>query len=322
MGTSVSMATTADGHTADVASHKALGLSTLGTGGWQVLTSATATQGGAAISAPGFDTRSWLPVKPDDAGAPGTEVEALLRNGACPNVFFSDNMKKCFGQMTEVGPETIPQFMAPWWYRTTFTERLTSAQTASLVVNGVVGKADVWVNGKEVATSDTVTGAYTKFAFDVTGLLRHGANALAIEVYPNDPNGMYTIDDVDWNQIPPDNNTGIQFPVQLLVTVPGNTTSTVTFTPTTDPVLTTRRSGGPTNWAANRCQRRAAGGTRWRLRAEHLPGLLGGGHRAAVRPAAQPRSEHDPDRGSLHAGRLLRAGRQGRSADRLRLPVP
>jgi exo-1,4-beta-D-glucosaminidase len=217
VGTSVTMASAAADSNAPAVSHKAIGLSTLGTGGWQVLTSATATQGGVAISSPGFNTHSWLSVKPDDAGAPGTEVEALLQNGACPNVFFSDNMKKCFGQMTEVGPETIPQFEDPWWYRTTFTERLTSAQTASLIVNGVIGKADVWVNGKEVATSDTVTGAYTKFDFDVTGLLRKGANALAIEVYPNDPNTMFTLDDVDWNQIPPDNNTGIQFPVQLLV---------------------------------------------------------------------------------------------------------
>jgi exo-1,4-beta-D-glucosaminidase len=210
----------AEGRTADVAStagHKALGLSTLGSGGWRVLTSATAIQGGAAISTPGFDTHKWLPVKPDDAGAPGTEVNALLQNGACPNVFYADNMKKCFGQMTDNGPETIPQFMNPWWYRTDFAAHLTSAQTASLIVNGVVGKADVWVNGKEVATSDTVTGAYTKFTFDVTGTLRHGTNSLAIEVYPNDPSTMLTLDDVDWNQIPPDNNTGLQFPVQLLV---------------------------------------------------------------------------------------------------------
>ena len=26
---------------------------------------------------------------------------------------------------------------------------------------------------------------------------------------------MFTLDNVDWNQIPPDNNTGIQFPIQL-----------------------------------------------------------------------------------------------------------
>jgi exo-1,4-beta-D-glucosaminidase len=195
----------------------AKGLSTLGTGGWKVLTSATATQGGASISTPGFDTKKWLSVTPDDAGAPGTEITALLQNGACPDVFYADNMKKCFGQMTDLGPDTIPQFMDPWWYRTDFTAHLTSAQTASLVVNGVVGMADVWVNGHEVATNTTVTGAYTKFTFDVTGILQSGKNSLAIEVYPNNPNTMLTVDDVDWEQIPPDNNTGIQFPVQLQV---------------------------------------------------------------------------------------------------------
>jgi exo-1,4-beta-D-glucosaminidase len=42
-------------------------------------------------------------------------------------------------------------------------------------------------------------------------------NSLAIEVNPNNPQTMFTLDDVDWNQIPPDNNTGIQFPVQLSV---------------------------------------------------------------------------------------------------------
>ena len=36
-------------------------------------------------------------------------------------------------------------------------------------------------------------------------------------MYPNNPSTMFTLDDVDWNQIPPDNNTGIQFPVQLHV---------------------------------------------------------------------------------------------------------
>ncbi len=68
-----------------------------------------------------------------------------------------------------------------------------------------------------MATPATVTGAYTRFAFPINGLLRPGANTVAIEVSPNDPNTMFTLDDVDWNQIPPDNNTGIQFPVQLAV---------------------------------------------------------------------------------------------------------
>ncbi|HJP80146.1 MAG TPA: beta-mannosidase [Pseudonocardiaceae bacterium] len=196
----------------------AIGLSTLGQHtGWKVLTSATATQGGAAISAPDFNTKGWLSVKPDDAGAPGTEINALLQNGACPNVFYANNMQKCFGYESGVGKETVPQFMKPWWFRTNFAPNLRSGQAASLIINGIVGQADVWVNGHEVATQDTVTGDFTKFTFDVTKLLQPGNNSLALEVYPNDVNTMFTLGDEDWEEVPPDNNTGIQFPVQLQV---------------------------------------------------------------------------------------------------------
>ncbi len=73
----------------------------------------------------------------------------------------------------------------------------------------------MWVNGTEVATQETVQGDYTRYTFDISELLRRGVNTLALEVYPNDPNTMFTLDNVDWTQIPPDNNTGIQFPIQL-----------------------------------------------------------------------------------------------------------
>ncbi|MBM9504422.1 glycoside hydrolase family 2 protein [Actinacidiphila acididurans] len=184
------------------------------TSGWEVQSTATATQSGAQISTPGFSTAGWLPVQNDGGGAPGTEINALLRGGTCPNVFFSTNMKSCFGQMTKVGPDTLARFSVPWWYRTDFTAP-PAGQNAALVLNGVIGSADIWVNGTEVATSATVTGAYARRSFDITGLLRQGTNSLAIEMHPNDPTAMLTLDNVDWSQIPPDNNTGIQFPVQL-----------------------------------------------------------------------------------------------------------
>ena len=189
------------------------------TSGWKVLTSATATQSGATISTPGFSTAGWLAVSNDDGGAPGTEINALLQNGTCPNVYFSTNMKTCFGQMTKVGADTIAQFSVPWWYRTDFAAPA-AGQNAKLVVNGVVGKADVWVNGTEIATSATVSGAYARRVFDITSLLRTGTNSVAIEMYPNNPTAMLTLDNVDWTQIPPDNNTGIQFPVQLQTGAP------------------------------------------------------------------------------------------------------
>ncbi len=207
----------------------------LGSGGWRVASSATATQSGAVISQPGFNTGSWLPVRNDDAGAPGTEIEALLQNGNCPgdpglhvnqlsdsrdSVFYGTNMKKCYGYMSHIGKDTVPRFAVPWWWRTDFATSVQRGQSVTLIVNGVIGRAAVWLNGHRLATAATVTGAYTRFTFNVGSLLRYGTNSVAIEVQPNDPDTMYTLDDVDWNQIPPDNNTGIQFPVQLQVAGP------------------------------------------------------------------------------------------------------
>jgi exo-1,4-beta-D-glucosaminidase len=224
---------TAGIHPASPASTGASDVSNLGSVGWKVQSSAVATQTGAQISTPGFDTGTWLPVSNDDAGAPGTEIEALAQNGKCPgntalepvnqssggphSVFFSTNIQACYGFMNKIGSVTVNQFSVPWWWRTDFTPNLAPGKAARLIVNGVVGSASVWVNGQQVATSATVTGAYTRFTFNITGLIVAGTNSLAIEVNPNDPASMYTLDNVDWTQIPPDNNTGIQFPVQLQI---------------------------------------------------------------------------------------------------------
>ncbi|HEY1517607.1 MAG TPA: hypothetical protein VGF91_14395 [Solirubrobacteraceae bacterium] len=188
---------------------------TVGLGGWQVQSSAQATQSPQQISTPGFPAGSWLHVRPDDAGAVGTEVGALVQSGRCPDVFFSTNIKTCFGYMDSIGADTIPEFSVPWWFRTDFVAQANGSRYTDLIINGVVGQADVWVNGQEVGTQATVQGDYTRYTFDITGLLQRGLNTLALEVYPNDPNTMFTLDNVDWTQIPPDNNTGIQFPIQL-----------------------------------------------------------------------------------------------------------
>jgi exo-1,4-beta-D-glucosaminidase len=195
---------------------------TLGLGGWQVQSTELAAQGGSEISQPGFATGSWLAVSPDGAGAVGTEINALLQNGDCPNVFFAENMKSCFGYMQTIGPDTVTQFAVPWWFRTEFDTNPAAGENAQLIINGVVGQANLWVNGHELAGATSkragqspLQGDYARYTFNLAGVLRSGANSLALELYPNDPASMFTLDDVDWSQIPPDNNTGIQFPVQL-----------------------------------------------------------------------------------------------------------
>ncbi|HEY2061997.1 MAG TPA: beta-mannosidase [Amycolatopsis sp.] len=191
------------------------GLSTIGLAGWQVLTTASVKDGGAKVSAPGYSTAGWLPVKPDDAGAPGTEINALVQNGKCPNVFYSDNLRKCFGYVDKLGPVVTKPFSDPWWFRTDFDPSFTAGQSGKLTIPGIVGEGDVWVNGTLVAGKDVVSGAFAGHTFDVSKLLKLGKNSLAIKVYPNDPTKMYTLDNADWSQIPPDNNTGLQYPPTL-----------------------------------------------------------------------------------------------------------
>ena len=158
-------------------------ISNLGTGGWKVLSSATATQTGAQISTPGFNTSSWLSVANDDAAAPGTEIEALAQNGLCPGdtaaagepIHEQPEQRVLLQQhaaLLRVHDQDRARFgehvQVPWWWRTDFTPNLAAGQTATLIVNGVVGSANVWVNGTQVASSATVTGAYTRFTFNIS----------------------------------------------------------------------------------------------------------------------------------------------------------
>src|SRR3954451_8374480 len=121
------------GRTVRAAAVRPAAVSTVGAGGWKGLRSAAATQAGEAISTPGFDTGGWLPVTPDDAGAPGTEITALLQNGRCPNVFYADTMRTCLGYQKKNGPVTTAQFAVPWWFRADFPAALGDGQSASLI---------------------------------------------------------------------------------------------------------------------------------------------------------------------------------------------
>ena len=188
---------------------------TVGLDGWQLASTADVTVDPAVAAEPGYDTRGWIPVTPDDAGAPGTVIAALLQHGECPDVVQGENLKTCFGLQAQHGPVTTPRFAVPWLYRTELTSNLRPGDHAELVVNGVVGEADVWLNGTPIATREQVRGAFAKVEIDVTDRLRAGANALVLRVHPNDPTAMFTLNHVDWNPIPPDNNTGIAAPLQL-----------------------------------------------------------------------------------------------------------
>jgi exo-1,4-beta-D-glucosaminidase len=98
-------------------------------------------------------------------------------------------------------------FEVPWWYRSTWTA--TGGGRTAIRLDGVVHKADVFVNGAYVAGADQTAGAFSVTEFDVTDLAVSGANSVALKVYPGSPEEDLSISWVDWARRPPDNNMGV-----------------------------------------------------------------------------------------------------------------
>ena len=192
-------------------------VTTLGLGGWQVQSSAQAPQ-----SARRSRRRASRPARgcmsaPTTPARSGPRSARSCRPATARSVFFSNNMKSCFGYMDAIGPDTIPMFSVPWWFRTDFDARTASSSQLRRPDRQRRRRRGRRVGqrqrGRDARRPSRATTRATRSTS--RGLLRDGTNTLALEVYPNDPNTMFTLDNVDWTQIPPDNNTGIQFPIQL-----------------------------------------------------------------------------------------------------------
>ncbi|MDN3352117.1 sugar-binding domain-containing protein [Actinomadura sp. DC4] len=170
------------------------------TSGWRIQSSATAGASGAEISRPDYSATGWLPIS-----QPETLMAGLIENGRYPDVFYSDRLK------------SVPtdQFAVNWWYRDQLTVHPRAGGRTYLTMNGVLGTADLWVNGTKVADRAQLQGAYSRFEYDITPYVHDGANAIALDVAKNDPKTYLSDSQLDWNPHSPDQNTGLRFAPQL-----------------------------------------------------------------------------------------------------------
>ena len=147
-----------------------------------------------------LDTDGWYPTS-----VPSTVLAALAANGVYKNPYFGMNLK-------EISTEP---FEEPWWYRTEFQLSDSDAgKTVLLEFDGINYSANIWLNGKQIATSTDVRGAFRRFQFDVSEFVREGDNVLAVAVLSPKP-GDFSTGFVDWNPPPPDRNMGIFRSVRL-----------------------------------------------------------------------------------------------------------
>jgi hypothetical protein len=200
------------------------------TSGWQLQDVAKASQPGAEIASPAFNTSGWY-----TATVPGTVLTTLVNNHVYPEPLYGENNR----------PETIPESLArtSYWYRTLIDVPKTyKNHHVWLNFDGINYSADVWVNGVQVGS---MRGAFIRGIFDITAQVKPGKKAvLAVLVtpqpHPGDPHehtlrngmgrngGITAIDGptflstIGWDWIPAirDRDTGIWQKVFLSATGP------------------------------------------------------------------------------------------------------
>src|SRR5688572_15279921 len=185
--------------------------------GWSLQSSAQVSAKGDAVSTVGFGTAGW-----HKARVPNTVVGALVENGTYVDPYFGMNLRQIPGTTYKIGerftliptPDDSP-FKPAWWYRTEFELPAAKAgRPQFLHFDGINYRANIWVNGTQIANSKDVVGVFRRFEFDVTKLVKAGKNVVAAEVTGPEPHDL-AIMWVDWNPTPADKNLGLWEAVYL-----------------------------------------------------------------------------------------------------------
>jgi exo-1,4-beta-D-glucosaminidase len=179
---------------------------------WAIQSSAQVKEKGDVLSQTLFKPRNWYPAR-----VPSTVVGTLVDDQVYPDPFVGMNLRLIPGCSYAIGanfslrpmPEDSP-FRVSWWYRTEF--RVPAGYRGRniwLHFDGVNFRANIWLNGQQIATSDQIAGTFRVHELSIRDVARPGElNTLAVELFPQQPDDLgWTW--VDWNPMPPDKNMGI-----------------------------------------------------------------------------------------------------------------
>ncbi len=180
--------------------------------GWRVQSSAKVQEKGGALSQRDSQAKDWYP-----ATVPSTVVGTLVENKVYAEPFVGMNLRMIPGCRYPIGanfsnlpmPEDSP-FRVSWWYRKEFPLPASyQGKNIWLHFAGINFRANVWLNGRQVATSEQIAGTFRTYELNIKDAARTGGiNTLAVEVFPPQPDDLaWTW--VDWNPMPPDKNMGI-----------------------------------------------------------------------------------------------------------------
>src|SRR5437868_3350822 len=148
---------------------------------------------------------------------PTTVVAAQVKDKIFPDPYFGINLRNLPGVNYPIGGNFSNIAMAPdspyavsWWYRKTFTiPAAYKGKSIWLKFNGINYRANIFLNGKQIAKSEDVAGAWRTYEFNITSSAKPAAeNVLAVQAFAPTEHDL-AITFVDWNPAPPDKNMGL-----------------------------------------------------------------------------------------------------------------
>ncbi|KUI54562.1 Exo-beta-D-glucosaminidase [Cytospora mali] len=99
-------------------------------------------------------------------------------------------------------------YKEPWLFRQEFSLNPGPGKHFSLESNGITPKADIFLNGHQIATKEFQAGSYGGHTYDITNIANK-SNAVVVKVHPTDYTEDLAQSFNDWNQSPVDHSSGI-----------------------------------------------------------------------------------------------------------------
>jgi exo-1,4-beta-D-glucosaminidase len=191
--------------------------------GWHVQSACKLQAGGETISTTAYHPEGWY-----STAVPATVVAVQVAAGIFKDPYYGTNLRDLPGMTYPIGGifARLPMsddspYHCGWWYRKEFVVPASAkGRTLWLRFKGINYRANIWINGKRIADSSQVAGAYRTYEFDVTDNVVAGKpNAVAVEAFAPTEKDL-GINWVDWNPCPPDKNTGLWGAVELATSGP------------------------------------------------------------------------------------------------------
>src|SRR6266849_2504569 len=190
--------------------------------GWTLQSSAKVTGTGEAISSASFNANDWIRTE-----VPTTVVAAQVKGGLLPDPFYGMNLRQYPGVSYPIGfnfsntpmPTDSPYAVSCGYLKEFALPHEYAGKTVWLNFRGINYRANIFLNGKQIANSNDVAGAWRNYEFKITSAAQTGPNVLAVQVWAPTENNL-AITFVDWNPSPPDKNMGLWREVYLTTSGP------------------------------------------------------------------------------------------------------